>query len=87
MTPPADSLKPLLAELNKALKHSDLSDPETIAMLRGLDAEIDSVLANESSGDDLGDIVAQLESRFAVEHPIAAQTLREIIDILGKIGI
>ena len=66
--------------------------------LRELDRDIQKVLAPEDHApvsvappvaDDvsLNERAQELEARFAVEHPYLANTLRDLMDTLGKMGI
>lgn len=78
-------LRALLAELNKELHQPGEVDPETRALLRDLNQEIERV-AGEFSESAL-DRAKELESRFAANHPVAERLARELADILGKMGV
>lgn len=78
-------LRNLLAELNKELHKPGDFDPETRALLRELNEEIDRVAGTFS--ESALDRAKQLESRFAASHPVAERLARELADILGKMGV
>ncbi|MEE4216390.1 MAG: DUF4404 family protein [Xanthomonadales bacterium] len=82
------NLNELLSELNQALEKIDEIDPETRALVKDLDEDINRLL--ESGEDDLesvADRARSIETHFALEHPVAERFLREIIDALAKVGI
>ena len=82
------NLNELLSELNQALEKIDEIDPETRALVKDLDEDINRLL--ESGEDDLESVVDRarsIETHFALEHPVAERFLREIIDALAKVGI
>ncbi len=84
------SLKTLLNELQELLEKTDQIDPETRKLVRDLDAEVDRLLDPESADNDFDSVVdhaRSVETRFAVDHPVAERFLREIIDALSKVGI
>jgi predicted transcriptional regulator len=82
------NLNELLSELNEALEKIDEIDPETRALVKDLDEDINRLL--ESGEDDIEGVVDRaqaIETRFALEYPVAERFLREIIDALAKVGI
>jgi hypothetical protein len=84
------SLKDLLNDLQEVLEKTEKVDPETRALVSDLDDEIDRLLDPESADDDFDSVVdhaKSIETRFAVDHPVAERFLREIIDALSKVGI
>jgi hypothetical protein len=84
------NLKELLQQLHQVLEKTDSVDPDTLNQVRELDEEVNRLLESGSSGDDFDNVVDQakaVETRFAVDHPIAERFLREIIDTLSKVGI
>jgi hypothetical protein len=84
------SLKELLNELQDMLEKTDQVDPETLKLVRDLDGEVNRLLDPESAEDDFDSVVDHaraVETRFAVDHPVAERFLREIIDALAKVGI
>ena len=84
------SLKELLNKLHAVLEKTDEVDPETLKLVRNLDEEINRLVDPDSPEDDFDSVVDQaksVETRFAVDHPVAERFLREIIDTLSKVGI
>jgi len=84
------SLKDLLNDLQEVLEKTEKVDPETRTLVSDLDDEIDRLLDPESADDDFDSVVdhaKSIETRFAVDHPVAERFLREIIDALSKVGI
>jgi len=84
------SLKELLNNLHAVLEKTDEVDPETLELVRNLDEEINRLVESDSPEDDFDNVVDQaksVETRFAVDHPVAERFLREIIDALSKVGI
>ncbi|MFV1998467.1 MAG: DUF4404 family protein [Acidiferrobacterales bacterium] len=83
-------LRDLLARLQKELENTDEVDSETLELVRGLDTDINRLLESDpASGefDNVMDHAKSVETRFAVDHPVAEKFLREIIDALTKVGI
>ena len=84
------SLKELLNSLHAVLEKTDEVDPETLELVRNLDEEINRLVESDSPDDEFANVVDQaksVETRFAVEHPVAERFLREIIEALSKVGI
>jgi ribosome assembly protein YihI (activator of Der GTPase) len=83
-----DKIRSLLAQLQKELDNGATLDNETIALLKKLDRNVETM--DKSGGSDnapvMDDAIA-LEARFAADHPVAERVLRELIDTLGKMGI
>jgi hypothetical protein len=84
------NLKELLNSLQNTLENTDKVDAETLQLVRELDEEIHRLSeAGAAAGeyDGVIDRAKSVETRFAVDHPIAERFLREIIDALAKVGI
>jgi len=84
------NLKELLNSLHAVLEKTDEVDPETLELVRNLDEEINRLVESDSPDDDFDNVVDQaksVETRFAVDHPVAERFLREIIEALSKVGI
>jgi len=85
-----NELKQLLSRLNDALENTDKVDAETLALVRELDEEIHRLTETGAAAGDYGNVLDQaksVETRFAVDHPVAERFLREIIDALSRVGI
>jgi hypothetical protein len=84
------SLQELLNSLHEVLENTEKVDPETLELVRELDEEINRLVETGSADDEFDNVVDQaksVETRFAVDHPVAERFLREIIDALSKVGI
>ncbi len=84
------NLKELLNSLHAVLEKTDEVDPETLKLVRNLDEEINRLVDPDSPEDDFDNVVdhaKSVETRFAVDHPVAESFLREIIEALSKVGI
>lgn len=85
-----NKVKELLAQLNSELETTDQVDSETLELVRELDKEIHRLVESDASPGDVESVLDQatsIETRFAVDHPVAERFLREIIDTLAKVGI
>jgi len=83
-------LKELLNRLNDALEDTERVDEETLALVRELDQEIHRLTEAGVQADEVEGVIDQaksMETRFAVDHPVAERFLREIIDALSRVGI
>ena len=86
---PEQNLKKLLNKLHDALENTEKVDSETLKLVQDLDEDINRLLDTDSD-DDVDNVVDRaksVETRFAVDHPVAERFLREIIDALAKVGI
>jgi len=83
-------LKTLLANLHDTLENTEQVDAETLQLVRELDEEIHRLSERGADEGDVEGVIDQarsIQSRFAVEHPVAERFLREIMDALAKVGI
>ena len=83
------NLKKLLNKLHDALENTEKVDSETLKLVQDLDEDINRFLEADSDDDvdNVMDRAKSVETRFAVDHPVAERFLREIIDTLAKVGI
>jgi hypothetical protein len=82
-----EKIQDLLQQLRGELGSTPL-DPETRSMLRELDATLHAHTgAADSPLQSLGDRVRDLEARFAAKHEGAEKILRQVIDVLGNMGV
>jgi hypothetical protein len=84
------NLKELLGKLQQALENTESVDQETLELVRDLDDDINRLLESDAGDDDFDNVIDRarsVETRFAVDHPVAERFLREIIDALAKVGI
>jgi len=88
MTDP--NLKQLLSKLQDTLENMDEVDQDTLGLVRELDEEIHRLAQAGAPPDEYDNVLDQaksIETRFAVEYPVAERILREIMDALAKVGI
>lgn len=84
-----DKVRELLAKLHEEVQKTEL-DANTRSSLQELDTGIHQLLDTgtvEPSTDSVVEQAKLLEARFAVDHPMAERVLREVIDMLAKIGV
>ena len=83
------NLKKLLNSLHDALEGTEKVDPDTLKLVQDLDEDINRLLeaGSDDDVDNVMDRAKSVETRFAVDHPVAERFLREIIDALSKVGI
>ncbi|HXY76264.1 MAG TPA: DUF4404 family protein [Steroidobacteraceae bacterium] len=93
---PEESLRELLARLHERLSASTSIDAESRKLLGTLTRDIERALASGEGTVERADKLAAAEHtprleafavQFEAEHPAVAETLREVIDALGKAGI
>jgi ribosomal protein L17 len=85
-----NNLKELLRQLHEALEKTDSVDPDTLKQVKELDEEVNRLIESGSGADEYDNVVDQakaVETRFAVDHPVAERFLREIIEALSRVGI
>lgn len=90
-------LNTLLAKLHTELAASPQVDDALKQSLQALDQDIQRVLAhsepgaaNEAAPDtepDINALAQTLEAKLEADHPYLVNTLRELMDRLGKMGI
>lgn len=85
-----ERLKSLLISLHKELANTDEVDADTRELVRELDSDIQKLIDPAKDADHRASVLERadsLETRFAAKHPTAERFIREIIDLLGKMGI
>lgn len=87
MNQDSSRLKMLASELLKELRNADTPDDEAIELLQNLETDVQDIIDRRQSSNEITDLLINLESRFAVDHPVAERTIRDIVDTLNKIGI
>ncbi len=86
-------LEALLKKLQSELASGQPVDEELRASLRKLDEDIlqvlgaGSPLAETDNDESLAQRAQEIDARFSAEHPYLANTLRDVMDLLGKMGI
>jgi len=84
-----EKIKNLLGKLHDEIGDTAV-DKETLVLLRALESDIDDLLDAATESTDtmpVLDRAQQLETSFAATHPVAERFIREIIDVLVKIGV
>jgi len=90
----------LLDRLRSELQQTDSADTATLDLLKSLETSINQRQELQAGADQYEAPVVpeyqdkpfveqleELEVSFATKHPLIEQTLREIINTLGKMGI
>jgi hypothetical protein len=83
-------LRSALAKLHEELGRAPRVDAESRELLRQLSTDIERLVDQptpQSSMKAHRPRLEELEVKFEVEHPALAETVREIIDALGKAGL
>lgn len=82
-----ERVKELLSELRAELASADTLDEETLELARKLDQDMDVMIEkSEPLVPELENAIA-LEARFAASHPVAERIMRELVAVLGRMGI
>ena len=82
-------IKDLLGKLRDEIGKTEL-DADTLSLVRDLDADIDDLLDPEgdrAETDSVLEKARELETNFATEHPSIERFMREVIDVLVRMGI
>ena len=82
-------IKDLLGKLRNEIGKTELDD-DTLLLVRDLDADIDDLLDPEgdrAETDSVLEKARELETNFASEHPTIERFMREVIDVLVRMGI
>lgn len=82
-------IRGLLAKLQNEIQKTEL-DAETRELVRDLDSDIDDLLdpeGNRAETDSVLEKARELETNFAAEHPTIERFMREVIDVLVRMGI
>jgi len=84
-----EKIQQLISPLMREVEPSEL-DAETVNHLREFEREIETCLNSAESGHvnhSLLERATELQIAFAQRHPVAEGIVREIIDILVRIGV
>lgn len=86
-----ENLKDSLKKLHTNLGAADQIDDELKDLLQVLDKDIQNLLAkeehDESIADALGERVQEISATFAARHPKLEPILRDIRDMLARLGV
>ena len=83
----SEQLKEKLQSLHDALKQVDNLDDDTRQLLQAINDDISRVTSGNPAPENLTDRIEQQTVKFEGEHPQMSAILRDIIDLLGKMGI
>ena len=81
------TLRELLARVQAHLAGGGAVDASSRAQLGTLLRDIEHALASPAGADSAAPRLESLAVRFEASHPALAETLREVVDALGKAGI
>ncbi len=84
-----EQIRELLAKLQEEIHKTGLDD-ETRSLVRQLDTDIHDLLAADADQSESGSVVTRakaLEADFATSHPAAEGFMREVVDLLVRMGI
>lgn len=86
---PKDTLPGLLTQLHDALGDTEGTNTDLQAKVSQFDEDLRRQLTqnNPTFDSSLQDQLNQLEAEFAAEHPVADRVLREILEVLNRIGV
>ena len=82
-------IRELLARLQDEIQKTKLDD-DTLSLVKELDSDIDDLLDPEGDRVETDSVVEkarELETNFAAEHPTIERFMREVIDVLVRMGI
>ena len=82
-------VRALLAKLQEEIQKTELDD-ETRSMVKELDSEIHGLLETQGDKTETDSVVEKaraLETNFATDHPAIERFMREVIDVLVRMGI
>ena len=82
-------IKELLGKLRDEIQNTKLDD-DTLSLVRDLDADIDDLLDPEGDRAETESVLEkarELETNFATDHPTIERFMREVIDVLVRMGI
>lgn len=82
-----DELKSKLTQLKQAIGNIDTLDDEGRELLQQLDQDIKTVLTGEPVDVSLNDRLEQQAVEFDSEHPKTSAVIRDIMDMLARMGI
>lgn len=86
-----DRVQELLRQLREELEDSERgADAETRERIRALEADIQSLLAEQDDAPDAQSIMERAraaEVEFANRYPVAEGFVRQLIDTLSRMGV
>jgi len=85
-----DKLKGLLERVHAALEDTRELDDDTRVLVRELDADIHRLIERGAPSEEIEPALErarELHARFQAGHPVVERIVREMIDVLAKVGI
>ena len=82
-------IRELLARLQEEIQKTELDD-KTRSMVKELDSDIHGLLdvqGDQAETDSVVEKARVLETNFATDHPTIERFMREVIDVLVRMGI
>ena len=81
-----ERIKELLAQLREEIREADV-DQELQKLMSDLDDDIHSVIEDDADVGALVDRAKELEAGFATKYPTVERFMREVIDVLVRMGV
>ncbi len=81
-----ERIKELLTQLREEIREADVDD-ELQKLMSDLDDDIHSVIEDDADVGALVDRAKELEADFATKHPTVERFMREVIDVLVRMGV
>ena len=81
-----ERIKELLGQLREEISTTEIDD-ELEKLMSDLDDEIDNVVDDNADLSAVIDRAKEVEANFATKHPTAERFVREVIDLLVRMGI
>lgn len=81
-----ERIKELLAQLREEIREADV-DQELQKLMSDLDDDIHSVIEDDADVGALIDRAKEVEAGFATKYPTVERFMREVIDVLVRMGV
>ncbi len=81
-----ERIKELLGQLREELRTTDI-DEDVEQMLGELDDDIDNIIDDNVELGEVIERAKEIEANFATNYPTAERFVREVIDLLVRMGI
>lgn len=84
-----EQIRELLGKLQDEIQKTELDD-DTLSLVRELDTDIDDLLDPDGNRVESESVLVkarELETNFAADHPTIERFMREVIDVLVRMGI
>jgi hypothetical protein len=84
-----EKIRELLAKLQDEVQKTEV-DADTRSSLQDLDSEIHDLLSSSAPEQKVSSVLERaklLEADFAISHPTIERFMREVTDMLAKMGV